>query len=149
MPVRLPRWTRRAKLLQLRRRRWPYCLEDDIYDESQGLVFSFATDLTLFENVDLLSSMMHAAIVEAVAPPGDFNLDGQVDGEDFLRWQRGVPANSLSPDDLAAWEANFGSTGNLAAASIAVPEPSTTLLVSAGIMAVLICSAHMCVWVLR
>ena len=37
--------------------------------------------------------------------PGIPRLD--VDGADFLRWQRGL-ANYLAPDDLANWELNFG-----------------------------------------
>ncbi len=58
---------------------------------------------------------------------GDFDYDGDVDGVDFLKWQRGEsPYYPLSATDLAAWEANFG-TG-AAAASVAVPEPSAILL---------------------
>ena len=40
---------------------------------------------------------------------GDYNVDGMVDGLDFLEWQRG---NSLTPgsgDDLEAWQVNYGS----------------------------------------
>ena len=46
-------------------------------DKSHGLVFTFATDLSSFGNVEVLSSMMHSAILEAVSPPGDFDLDWQ------------------------------------------------------------------------
>jgi len=56
-------------------------------------------------------------------PPGDLDGDYDVDGSDFLEWQRG----GLSASDLADWEANFGSAAQLAAASASVPEPSTIL----------------------
>jgi hypothetical protein len=42
--------------------------------------------------------------------PGDFDGDGLVTGADFLMWQRGESPNPLSASDLAAWEANYGTT---------------------------------------
>ncbi len=67
-------------------------------------------------------------------PPGDFDDDGDVDGFDFLAWQRGESPNSGSADDLTDWETNFGtSVGSLsgfAAGVGAIPEPSTTVLLS-------------------
>ena len=61
---------------------------------------------------------------------GDFDGDGDVDGRDFLRWQRGGSPNPLSAGDLALWQTNFGA-GGLVAIS-AVPEPSTALLLMIG-----------------
>ena len=58
--------------------------------------------------------------------PGDFDGDDDVDGRDFLAWQRGESPNSLSAGDLADWQNNFGA-GPLAAVS-AIPEPSCVLL---------------------
>jgi len=56
---------------------------------------------------------------------GDFDNDSDVDGGDFLKWQRGESPGTLSPSDLSNWKANFGTTTNgLAAASTTVPEPS-------------------------
>jgi hypothetical protein len=66
-------------------------------------------------------------VVQTVVPttPGDFDEDGDVDGRDFLVWQRGGLAPPLDAGGLAAWETNFGSpSANLAA----VPEPSSLLL---------------------
>jgi hypothetical protein len=57
---------------------------------------------------------------------GDFDGDGDVDGRDFLAWQRGSSPTPLSASDLADWQANFG-TGALAATT-AVPEPSCLAL---------------------
>ncbi|TWU27744.1 hypothetical protein [Bythopirellula polymerisocia] len=60
---------------------------------------------------------------------GDFDNDGDVDGSDFLFWQR-----TPSVGNLADWQANYG-IGSLAA-SLAVPEPGSFtlfLLLCAGI----------------
>ena len=55
-----------------------------------------------------------------LATPGDFDRDGDVDGNDFLVWQRDPNVGNLTD-----WETNYGSPP-LVAPSIAVPEPSTT-----------------------
>jgi fibronectin-binding autotransporter adhesin len=52
---------------------------------------------------------------------GDFDFDGDVDGRDFLTWQR-----NPSIGNLADWQTNYG-VGALTAASTAVPEPSAML----------------------
>ena len=58
--------------------------------------------------------------------PGDFDLDNDVDGSDFLSWQRGAHSSS----DLAAWRTNFGSSllptsATSVVSAAAVPEPAT------------------------
>ena len=53
---------------------------------------------------------------------GDFDNDGDVDGRDFLVWQRGNSPNPLSAGDLAAWQGAYG-MGGLSA--VTVPEPTT------------------------
>ncbi|WP_168206826.1 beta strand repeat-containing protein [Lacipirellula limnantheis] len=60
----------------------------------------------------------------AASRPGDFDLDGDVDGRDFLVWQRGGSPNPVSAGDLADWKANFGDPLPASANSTAVPEPS-------------------------
>ena len=56
--------------------------------------------------------------------PGDFDLVGEVDGSDFLFWQRDPSVGSL-----AVWEANYGMVASLSAVSATtVPEPSSLLL---------------------
>jgi hypothetical protein len=40
--------------------------------------------------------------------PGDFDFDGDVDGADFLVWQRGEVSNPPSQSDLDDWQAHFG-----------------------------------------
>jgi hypothetical protein len=74
------------------------------------------------------------AILSSVLP-GDFDVDGDVDGFDFLKWQVGMSPNPFSQSDLAAWEANYGMVAPLAAASAAVPEPNSLLLSLIGLLA--------------
>ena len=58
---------------------------------------------------------------------GDFDSDGDVDGRDFLIWQRGGSPNPMSPADLALWRGNFG-LGSTVAAGASIPEPRAALL---------------------
>ncbi len=67
--------------------------------------------------------------------PGDFDGDLDVDGRDFLIWQRGGSPTSLSATDLADWQSHYG-MGGLAAVS-SIPEPGTLAmggLVGIGLM---------------
>ena len=61
--------------------------------------------------------------------PGDFDFDGDVDGNDFLAWQR-----DTSVGDLADWKSNFGNVGATAAAT-SIPEPSSLVLLLIGMFA--------------
>jgi len=58
--------------------------------------------------------------------PGDFDGDSDVDGADFLKWQR----DDATPAGLANWQANYGAP--LLAAAGAVPEPAAGLLLLMG-----------------
>ncbi|MCA9235194.1 MAG: hypothetical protein KDA44_06970, partial [Planctomycetales bacterium] len=62
------------------------------------------------DNVVLIDNFQFEFIPPVVGP-GDFDEDGDVDGGDFLAWQRGNSPTPLSADDLAAWQANFGGGG--------------------------------------
>jgi T5SS/PEP-CTERM-associated repeat protein len=64
---------------------------------------------------------------------GDFDLDGDVDGNDFLAWQRGDSPNLGSAADLAAWRGNFGFPG-LTPAGKSIPEPRSGWLAAIGAM---------------
>jgi autotransporter-associated beta strand protein len=77
---------------------------------------------------NLLTTGELSVIMAGGGTPGDFNADGDVDGFDFLLWQRNPAVGAL-----ADWEANFGTSGPLAlAASGVVPEPTTGLLLASG-----------------
>lgn len=58
---------------------------------------------------------------------GDFDNDGDVDGADFLEWQRGNSPEPSSPTDLADWKDNFGATG-ITPTIASVPEPASVVL---------------------
>lgn len=76
---------------------------------------------------------------------GDFDGDGDVDGADFLTWQRGLGLTG-QPDattgdadddgdvddaDLALWKSHYGGAPAVAAVG-AVPEPASLALLAAG-----------------
>ncbi len=66
---------------------------------------------------------------------GDFDSDGDVDGADFLAWQRGESTTPLSINDLVNWQTNYGSGSNALAANHAVPEPSALAILSTLVVA--------------
>lgn len=56
--------------------------------------------------------------------PGDFDGDGDVDGNDFLLWQQDTSVGSLTD-----WQTNFGTSGPMISAVVqSVPEPTTVEL---------------------
>jgi hypothetical protein len=74
-------------------------------------------------------------VLGSVQLPGDYDGDHDVDGNDFLVWQRGQSPAPGSAADLSTWKANFGTAAQGAATS-AVPEPAgivLTLLATAGL----------------
>jgi len=68
--------------------------------------------------------------IDAPGLDGDFDSDGDVDGADFLEWQRDFA--NLGAGGLADWEANFGAGVPAVAAASAVPEPSAIALLMLG-----------------
>jgi hypothetical protein len=73
-----------------------------------------------------------------ITPSADFDRDGDVDGQDFLTWQRNASATPASQsegdanfdgtvdaNDLTVWQESYG---GLLPAVIAVPEPTALLL---------------------
>ena len=103
---------------------------------------SFASSLT---NVQVDYVRVYAAVEPAEAS-ADFDADGDVDGADFLTWQRGVGtltggtraagnANAgvdgdVDADDLGVWSGQFGSGGFTRSEVVAVPEPATWALLA-------------------
>ncbi|QEG33074.1 beta strand repeat-containing protein [Bythopirellula goksoeyrii] len=63
------------------------------------------------------------AVAVAAGLAADFDADGDVDGRDFLIWQRNPTLGGL--DD---WHANFGDVAPLWASTSAIPEPNSLLL---------------------
>jgi hypothetical protein len=71
---------------------------------------------------------VHYAFLSTQGSPGDFDGDGDVDGRDFLKWQRSDSPDPLSAGDLADWKSNYGNS-NLTASATAVPEPDGLVLI--------------------
>jgi hypothetical protein len=111
-------------------------------------VFFFLSDFGSFDLTTEGFMLFDAAIQWAAATPatGDFINDQDVDGADFLAWQKGLGANSpqridgdsngdgdVDADDLAVWAAQFGT-----AAVAAIPEPASGALL---LIAAMCCGA--------
>ena len=94
-------------------------------------------DLVVYSDQGLadVSEVLSYTLAEGpVGPPGDFDDDGDVDGGDFLAWQRGESPNPLTSDDFIEWQNNFGAPGTLAAVAT-VPEATSLLLATCGLTA--------------
>ncbi len=87
--------------------------------------------LSTSNQFDITLDSNGSGVFRLVAPTnlGDFDVDLDVDGADFLAWQRGGSPGDLA-GDLAAWESAFGTGYSSLAAAGAVPEPSTAALLS-------------------
>lgn len=81
-----------------------------------------------------------AKVTLDIAQSGDFDRDGDVDGRDFLIWQRGESPSPLSAADLAEWRSHYGTNLPLSG-STAVPEPSCLLQ---AILAMVVCVVRRC-----
>lgn len=79
--------------------------------------------------------------VVASAISADFDEDGDVDGRDFLAWQRGESPDPFSAADLAHWQAQYGTTTELANQT-SVPEPATAALLGIAVVAGSLCRRH-------
>jgi len=102
------------------------------------LEFSLAPDFGVASAVlDFEFSFSGALVAEGeMFTSGDFDNDLDVDGQDFLEWQRSGLLSEL-PD----WEANYGGGGGaLAASTSTVPEPGTAFLLCLGVLWALLAS---------
>ncbi len=99
-------------------------------ETGKSVLATFTADATIFDiNVHgwessraLLNALAFAEVASA-GQLGDFDADTDVDGADFLLWQRDQGVGNLSD-----WQGNFGASSNATASVNAVPEPSTAFL---------------------
>ena len=95
-------------------------------------------------DLDTLSANSVVAFTASANTTADFNADGQVDGDDFLAWQRGlgkaVGAKLVDGDgdrdgDVDAADLQLWRAASAAPAGAAAPEPSGAMLAPAGLVA--------------
>jgi hypothetical protein len=111
---------------------------------AEDFEFQFSTaDGQIMDGIVVIGSLPNALLA------GDFDADGDVDGRDFLIWQRGygqlaVPAGTgtdgngdgiVDGNDLAIWQTNYD--GRLSTSS--VPEPTASVLVALSLVIGSIC----------
>jgi hypothetical protein len=94
-------------------------------------------------DLDSLSANTVVAFTATANVTGDFDADGDADGADLMRWQRGLGKTigskladgdgdrdgDVDAADLAVWKGDFA-----VPASAAVPEPSTLAMAAAALM---------------
>jgi hypothetical protein len=117
---------------------------------------SIVTNLSFFRGLNnngeiafgyTLANGVKGIAVAMPTMPGDYDRDGDVDGGDFLVWQRtlgstfnltadGSGNGAVDAPDLLPWKGHFGQTsGGQVAASRHVPEPAGSALLLMGIVA--------------
>ncbi len=93
--------------------------------------------ITIFDQTQIGTHTIDLTAITALSTitliPGDFNNDGNVDGTDFLLWQRGESPNPLSPSDLVDWQTNYGLVASSSTLARQTPEPTTIILMALAI----------------
>ncbi len=104
---------------------------DSMFSNPAEAVFPGTTfDLMVYADEGLgdVTDVLTYTLATNPGQAGDFDADLDVDGSDFLEWQRNF-GGTLGASDLADWEANFGTPAPLSGlATSAVPEPSSLVL---------------------
>ena len=96
----------------------------------------FASDAVIINDVSVLN-----------VPDGDYDFDGEVDGDDLLVWQNSIGSTVnaeadgngngiVDAADLAIWRANYGASA-IASSLATVPEPSAIALACLALLATL------------
>ena len=101
---------------------------DDVFLSAElinGGTVGLILNSDISNTIDYLRADSTLNLIRA-ADDGDFDMDGKIDGHDFLYWQRTPSVGSLTD-----WESSYGQA--LSATFSNVPEPSTLLLSMIGL----------------
>ncbi len=105
---------------------------DNVWDSTTGINV-LKTDLEISQNAAGATYQVDEEFEEIEDPSsllfkGDFDADGDVDGRDFIQWQRGfgVP---YQLSDLADWQANYGAIRESPPGIQTIPEPKGLIIV--------------------
>lgn len=102
--------------------------------DERGRVFVISRQTNVVYLTDLVADQQ--------ALPGDYDRDDDVDGSDFLEWQRGNSPAGASLQDLVSWERRYGTPSTVwPASSRLLPEASALALATFALM-VWVCSGH-------
>jgi MYXO-CTERM domain-containing protein len=113
---------------------------------SYKILFPTVKDATVANSMQISGIQLFDS---SVASDPDFDGDGDVDGRDFLTWQRGLgltgQTNNDNGDadgngivnaaDLTAWRTAFNASANVAAGSVPEPHSAALVLVALGAIA--------------
>ena len=111
-----------------------------LFSNSQAVADGRVWDILIQSDTVFVTATGSTALPE----DSDFDSDGDVDGADFLEWQRGF-GTLYDATDLLVWHANYGvGAPPLAAgaAAAAVPEPGTGMLVLLGVICITMRGAY-------
>ena len=101
-------------------------LSGNVYDGNQAAFEIGLPDEHVIQNYSAISVWCVDFAVDfgsgTFRSPGDFNGDGNTDGEDFLLWQRDADA-----EGFAVWEARYGEQVEVGLA-VSLPESETLVL---------------------
>ena len=102
--------------------------DDHLYvyrSNDAGVVEQVPGDFAFSENGGAWHSAASVQVTPPIGLPGDYDHDADVDGFDFLKWQRSLGSTTdlaadgnqdgiVNEGDMASWEADFGTSASLA-----------------------------------
>ena len=100
------------------------------YSATDPFYIAFGTPGVSLTALDSAALPWMTTHVDSLVRDGDYDFDGDIDGNDFLRWQLGESPNGMSASDLAEWQSNFGEIAPPFAVATAAPEPATWVLLT-------------------
>lgn len=100
-------------------------------DASMGQFSLLTQDFGPNPAVDEMRFGTQLADVMVLPPNGDYDGDHDIDGQDFLVWQRGDSPTALSQSELTAWAEHYGNPVAMSASST-IPEPMSLAIILTG-----------------